>query len=305
MDINSFLDSGNSISVFFDKKKMMQNLSLTEEDFFIKTFWKKWIFASPKENKIFKINTDELLIGDVYFDLENLHQELMKIYDRWEKENPHIQFPNLYIENSKRSSRLSYDRFNKDDNVIFITTEDLKNIEVFKFTICHELGHIKFNYDYKHSFFKTDTFTRIEKEMFPKINFGFIFLQLALFISLFVSFIINKGMNSIEVFFSLFYIALFSFFLAITYFMYKIRIKNHVMEFYADHFSDQMNNGVCLVSAFKGYNHASSLTHPSTKSRQKYIESSKGQNQWTDHLLDHCIQNRNIGPLEYFDFILR
>lgn len=305
MDINSFLDSGNTISVFFDKKKMMNNASLTEEHFFIKTFWKKWIFASPKDNKLFKVNTSELMIGDIYFDLETLHQELMKINDRWEKENPHIQFPNIIIENSKRSSRLSYDRFNKDDNAIIVTTEDLKNIEVFKFTICHELGHVKFNYDHKHTFFKSDIFTMIEKEMFPKFNFGFILLQLILFVSLFISFIVNKGMSSVEGVFSLFYISLFSFLLAITYFMYKIRIKNHVMEFFADHFSDQMNNGICLVSSFKGHNHPSSLTHPSTKSRQRYIESSKGNNQWTDKLLDHCVQNRTISPFEYFDFILR
>lgn len=292
LDIHNFVESGNKIIIHF-------NESLFEELFpslSFKEAFGKWLFITKTDETV-NFDPHECHFKEEKFNLSLFYEELLKLQKNFNLLFPKEKFPCIVIVSSKLLSSACLAETDSQEPIIYIREEELENIERFKFTIGHELGHIIYSGYFESLYVKQINSLKF-KSLFPWEIF-IMCISLMFFSS--SGFITN---DFVILIFSMFIFGLSGTILISHLFSFN-RIKKYQMEFFCDYFSTVLSGKINTKNMGLHGIPFNLMSHPSCLLRAKSIKNNFNSiHDWQSPIFTNPFYFRILSFYEFSYFYL-
>lgn len=230
LDIKKFLTPGskNYIAIMFNQK-FFENTTQGQLSF--TSLEGKWLFISH-EHKNF-IYTTQFILDGQSFPIQEFHEVIHQAKNKWQKLCPTVSFPDIVISDfdpKTQSAFLSLDKEKQGRHMIFLNLQDLNSLEIFKFTLGHELGHL-----YYFLYIQKSTEQKLDSLKFKKFVPWEILTLALISIGLNSYLLISPAPMIIQLLAGV-QIILWSWYLLLNYLSFP-RLKNYSAEFFSDYFA--------------------------------------------------------------------
>jgi hypothetical protein len=238
----------------------------------------KWIFIEHHSNKDKILYSQKFYLKEIEFPIFDFYNSLNETESKWSKICPLIPFPDIVIVPNdyiqKYSAFVSYDNLNYR-HVVFLTLDELQDINRFKFVLGHELGHIYYNVVKKR---EVDLILNSKK--YSHFSPWWIYSLLILCILFYLKIIFTESEFTIKILATI-QTFIWVGFLSIHMLGFE-RFKNYSAEFFSDYFSFCFM-GKCTPENMGLHDSKFNLfTHPSSFLRFKQLKDFNENNELED-----------------------